>query len=112
METRTPIVWFPRAQTLNNNFPISVKFELSRKPGHAEPRLVALASLLADDDTARLVLVVEDLLDVLLLLLVDHLGKWDVDIQLLEKSKPPSASPCPSTTGLLTLQQQYRFPPH
>merc|ERR1712190_482014 len=54
---------------------------LGHRPGDAEPRLVALASLLADDDTARLVLVVEDLLDVLLFLLVDHLPRRHVPVQ-------------------------------
>ena len=42
-------------------------------PRHTESGLGPFAPLLADDDAARLVLVEEDLLDVLLLLLVDHL---------------------------------------
>ena len=51
------------------------------RPRHTESRLVPFAPLLTDDHAARLALVEEDLLDVLLLLLVHHLLRSHVPIQ-------------------------------
>ena len=51
------------------------------RPRHTESGLVPFASLLTDDHAARLALVEEDLLDVLLLLLVHHLLRSHVPIQ-------------------------------
>ena len=51
------------------------------RPRHTESGLVPFAPLLTDDHAARLALVEEDLLDVLLLLLVHHLLRSHVPIQ-------------------------------
>ena len=58
-----------------------VLFFLRHRPRHTESGLVPFASLLTDDHAARLALVEEDLLDVLLLLLVHHLLRSHVPIQ-------------------------------